>query len=240
MGVSGASVCIQDIWAQYHNQAALASLQNISVGVAFQNSFFVKELSTKSISFVLPVKYLVFGVNYYYFGYNKLNENKIGLSFAKKLGKKISFGGQIDYFFTHIDGEYENKATAVGELGVIAEPINNLFIAAHVFNVWNTQFSSYENQYMPNITKIGISYMLQNQSTLNIEVEKEVDEELIVKTGAEIYLIDKLVLRAGVAGKPLSYSFGLGYSYKPLQLNIAFSKHHILGYSPFISVVYDF
>ncbi len=75
---------------------------------------------------------------------------------------------------------------------------------------------------------------------LNVELEKDIKENLLVKTAVEIELIENFVVRAGVASKPIIYSFGLGYSYKPLQLNIAFSKHHILGYSPSISIVYAF
>lgn len=238
--VSGASVCMQDVWSAYHNQAGLAYLRGINAGIAFQNSFFVKELSTKSISVAVPLKSVVLGVNYYNFGYSKFNENKLGLSFAKRLGKKIALGGQIDYFYTHIDGEYENKSAAVGEIGIIAEPIKNLFIGAHVFNVWNSKFSNSEDEYMPSIIKLGASYIIQKKSMLNVEVEKDIKEEILVKTALEVELIDNFVVRAGVAGKPISYSFGLGYRYKSLQLNIAFSKHHILGYSPGISLVYAF
>ncbi len=236
--MAGVAVCMQDVWAAYHNQAGLAYLRGINAGIAFQNSFFVKELSTKSISIAIPLKALVLGVNYYNFGYNRFSDNKFGLSFAKRLGKKIALGGQIDYFYTHIDGEYEDKSTAVGELGIIAEPIKNLFIGAHVFNVWNAKFANSEDEYMPSIIKLGASYIIQKKSMLNLELEKDIKDELIVKTAVEIELIDNFVVRAGVAGKPIVYSFGLGYSYKPLKLNIGFSKHHTLGYSPGISIIY--
>ncbi len=240
VGMSGASVCIKDIWAQYHNQAALAYLSNIGIGVAFQNSFLIKELSTKSISVAIPLKSFVLGVNYYYFGYTKFNENKLALAFAKKIGKRIALGGQIDYFHTHISRQYENKSAAVGELGIIAEPVNNLLIAAHVFNVWNAKFENSQDEYMPNTMKIGVAYLLQNSSTVSIEAEKSVNEKILIKTGVEIKFLDKFTVRAGVLGKPMAYSFGLGYEYKAFQLNIAFIEHHILGYSPAVSILYTF
>ncbi len=240
VAMSGANACVRDVWAGYHNQAALAFLDGINVGIAFQNSFFVKELSTKAISFAIPTKFFVFGLNYYHFGYTKFNENKIGLAFVKKLGKKIAIGGQIDYFYTHIDGEYDNKSTTVGEIGIIAKPVNNLFISAHLFNVWNAKISGNEEQYMPNIVTIGASYIILDKAELHVNVEKDISENILVKTGIEYQLIKQLTIMIGMMGKPVSYSFGLGYNYNALQLNIAFSKHNILGYSPAVSIVYAF
>lgn len=239
-GTSGASVTHQDIWAQYHNQAALAYLKGINFGFAFQNAFFVKELSTKSVAVALPLKSGVFGLNYYYFGYPKFNENKVGLSFAKPLGKRFAFGGQIDYFYTHIDGEYGQRGMAAGELGVLAEPIDNLFIGAHVFNLWHTKLSTYENEYMPTIFKLGASYLLYEKALLSIEAEKDLDMDMVFKTGLELELLKDFYFRAGIATSPTIYSFGLGYTFKSFQMDIGFSRHPVLDYSPAISVVYAF
>ena len=68
-GMSGASVSLVDVWSQYYNQAGLAYVEDISIGLAYQNAFFVKELATNSIAIALPTKTGTFGLNYYYFGY---------------------------------------------------------------------------------------------------------------------------------------------------------------------------
>jgi len=239
-GVSGAAVTYQDVWAQYHNQAALASLKAINVGLGFQNAFFVKELSTKSLAFALPLKSGVFGVNYYYFGYPKFNENKIGLAYAKALGKRISVGIQLDYLYTQIEGEYGQQGVAAGEIGVLAEPIDNLLIGAHVFNLWNAKRKSYENEYLPTIFKIGASYRLYEIALLSVEVEKDLELEPIFKTGLEFEVIENLYFRTGISTNPNIFSFGIGYVYKPFEINIAFSKHPVLDYSPSISIIYSF
>jgi len=239
-GVSGAAVTYKDVWSQYHNQAGLAYLKGINFGFAFQNAFLVKELSTKSVAFALPLKSGVFGLNYYYFGYPKFNENKIGLSFSKLLSKRIALGGQLDYFYTHIDGEYGQKGIAAGELGILAEPIDNLFIGAHVFNLWHSKLSSYEDEYLPTVFKLGASYLLYDRALLSIEFEKDLELDMIFKTGLELELVKDFYLRAGVATNPTIYSFGFGYSFQSFQLNIAFSKHPILDYSPAVSIIYAF
>jgi hypothetical protein len=239
-GVAGASVTYQDVWSQYHNQAGLAYLKGINFGLAFQNAFFVKELSTKSVAFALPLKSGVFGLNYYYFGYPKFNENKFGLAFSKLLSKRIAVGIQLDYLYTHIDGEYGQKGIAAGEIGLLTEPVDNLFIGAHVFNLWHSKLSSYENEYLPTIFKMGASYHLYQKALLSIEFEKDLESDFIFRTGLELELIKLLYFRAGIATNPNIYSFGLGYTFSSFEFNIAFSKHPVLDYSPSISIVYAF
>ncbi len=240
LAVSGSSVTYQDVWSQYHNQAGLAFLKGINVGLGFQNAFLVKEMSTKSIAMALPLKSGVFGLNYAYFGYPKFNENKIGLAFAKSLGKKIAVGLQIDYLFTHIDGDYGDKGTAIGEIGILSEPIENLLIGAQVYNVWRSKLSTTDNEYLPTILKIGASYRLYEIALLSMEFEKDLDLDPVFKSGLEFELIKNFNFRAGIATNPTVFSFGLGYAYQSFDLNIAFSKHPVLGYSTGISIIYVF
>ena len=92
IGLSGAAVSLIDLWSQYYNQAGLAYLEDITVGLSYQNAYFVEELATNSFALAVPTKTGNFGLNYYYFGYPKYNESKIALAYAKSLGKKIAIG----------------------------------------------------------------------------------------------------------------------------------------------------
>jgi len=237
-GMAGASVCFSDVWSQYSNQAGLAHVENMAIGLSYQNAFFVKELATNSIAFALPTKSGTFGLNYYYFGYSKYNENKIALAYAKSLGKKISVGIQLDYFITHIEGEFGTTGLPAGEIGILTNPIENLYIGAHVFNIWNTHINSNDETYLPIIFKLGASYKLYEKALLSVEFEKDIDYPVVVKAGVEFEVIDNLFFRAGISAKPVLFSFGLGYAFKSFKLDIAFTKHEVLDYSPSISLRY--
>lgn len=240
LGASGSTITYIDVWSQYHNQAALSNLKGIAVGIGFQNQFLIKELSTKTIAFAFPTKSGVFGFNYYYFGYPKFNESKVGLAFARPIGKKISIGIQLNYNLTHIDGEYGNKGIATGEIGILAEPFKDLLIGAHLFNIWRSKRSSYSDEYLPTIFKIGASYRINKKALLSAEFEKDLDLEPIIKSGLEVELIEKLYFRAGISSNPNLFSFGPGYSFGAFTIDIAFSKHPVLGFSQGISIVYGF
>ncbi|MBN1251095.1 MAG: hypothetical protein JXA16_03100 [Bacteroidales bacterium] len=239
-GLSGASVSLIDVWSQYYNQAGLAYLDDITVGLAYKNEFFVKELATNSIAVAVPTKTGTFGLNYNYFGYPKFNENKIALAYAKSFGKKIAVGIQLDYIYTHIEGEYGNQGVAAGEIGILSNPYKDLYIAAHVFNIWNAKVSEYDETNLPVIFKLGASYKLYEIALLSVELEKDIDYPVIFKTGVEFEMLKKVFFRAGVAAKPTIFSFGLGYAFNSFKLDIAFSKHEILDYSPSIGLRYQF
>ena len=240
IGLAGTSVSFSDVWSQYSNQAGLANLKNIAIGLSYQNSFFVKDLATNSIAFAVPTKTGTFGLNYYYFGYSKYNESKIALAYAKSLGKKISVGIQLDYFITHIEGEFGTVGVPAGEIGILTNPIENLYIGAHVFNVWNARFSSTAETYLPIIFKLGASYILYQKALLSVEFEKDMDYPVVFKTSVEFEILKNIFFRAGIATKPIIFSFGLGYAFNSFKLDIAFSKHEVLDYSPSISLRYFF
>jgi hypothetical protein len=238
--VSGASVTYKDVWSQYHNQAALAYLKGVNIGFAYQNEFLMQEYSTRAIAAALPIKSGTFGLNYANFGYNKYSENKIGLAFSKVLGKRISAGIQIDYLYTHIEGEYGENGNVLGEIGILTEPVDNLTIGAHLYNVWRSELSSFENEYIPTIFKIGSSYRLYQISLLSIEFEKNLDLAPVFKFGVELEPVKNFTFTAGIATNPNSFSFGFGYQYRRMILDMAFSKHPVLGYSTGISIAYAF
>lgn len=237
-GVSNASVTNNDNWSQFSNQAGLASVEEITVGAGFQNAYFVKELSTNALAIALPTKSGVFGVNYTYFGYSKFNQNKFSLAFGKKLGKRMSAGIQINYLYTHIEGEYGSQGLASGEIGVITEPINDFFLAAHVSNFWRAKYTRADEIYLPMLFKMGASYLLYETALISAEIEKDLEFPVIFKSGLEFNLINKFFLRFGIASNPMVFSFGFGYKVKPFNVDVAFSKHPVLGYSPMITLEY--
>jgi len=237
-GVSNASVTYRDNWSQFGNQAGISGVDEITIGAGFQNAYFIKELSTNVLAFALPTKSGVFGVNYSYFGYTKFNQNKFGLAFGKKLAKRISAGIKINYLYTHIEGEYGSQGLASGEIGIVTEPIDDFFLAAHVSNFWRAKYTGPDEIYLPMLFKLGASYLLYETALLSAEIEKDLEFPVIFKSGLEFNLMNKFFLRFGIASNPMVFSFGFGYKLKPFNVDIAFSKHPVLGYSPAISLEY--
>lgn len=228
-GIAGSGVVISDIWASYHNQAGLADINNISAGLFYSNPFNVSAFRQSAFAISVPTeKYGSAGINYTNTGDSYSNFSKFGLSYAKRLGKRITGGIQIDYF-RRAQLNYGSTGVVAGEFGIIAEPIENLFIGAHVFNPWRSKFAD-TDEYLRSILRIGAGYKFSEKVLFTIEGEKDLDQDFVVRGGTEYNIADGLFLRAGVSSNPVKYSFGLGYNYKGIVLDVAYINHNILGY----------
>ncbi len=240
-GVANASVTYSDAWSSFHNQAGLADLKNISAGIYFENKFFLPDLSVKAFSVAIPSKKIgTFALSATIFGGPLYNEKKAGLAYAKKLGPKFSAGVQIDYLSTYIAEDYGTRSSFAVEAGLIAEPIKNFKIGAHVFNPNKAKVAEYADERMPVLLRFGASYKFSEKVTLSAEEEKDIDMKPVFKAGLEYHVIDVLFLRGGIASNPSLSTFGFGLKINKFMLDIASSWHQQLGFTPQFSLGYEF
>jgi len=227
-----------DIWASVNNQAGLGYIEQATAALYYENRLNVKSLSLQAITVAVPVQSTVIGLNYRYFGFSKYNESKIGLAVGKRLGEKFAIGVQMDYFHTHIIGDYGNYGVLCGEIGLLCEPVENLIVGAHVFNMTQSRQNVNLDERVPTIMRFGIGYTIQEKATISVETEKDLRMNAVFKVGLEYCPIDGFFLRCGMStGTMYQYCFGLGYSWKFLTIDISFSHHKFFGYSPHFSLI---
>lgn len=230
-GMGGTGIVLSDVWATYHNQAGLAEISGLSLGVYFSNRFRMKELGLKSVAVAKPVsKYGTFALSYSYFGFELFNESKFGLAYAMKLSEKFSVGIQINYLLTQQGLDYGKSGNVAGEIGILSEPVENLYIAAHVFNPWRAKYTDYLNRTIPTIFRMGIAYNFSDKVLLIVESEKDIDYKAVFRAGLEYNIMGDFILRSGISTNPVEYSFGIGYKYRGITPDFAFVNHQILGY----------
>jgi len=232
------SVVLTDIWSSANNQAGLGYLEQPTAAIYYENRLNVKSLSIQAGAFAIPVRSTIIGVNYRYFGYSKYNESKFGLAVGKRLGEKFALGVQVDYFHTHFAGDYGNTGVVCGEIGLLCEPAENLTVGAHLFNLTRSKQKVNYDEELPTIIRLGVGYTIQGKATVSLETEKDLRMDAVFKGGLEYGIIDDLYLRCGMSsGNMYQYSFGVGYSWKMMTVDISFSHHKIFGYSPHVSLI---
>jgi len=241
-GVANASVTYSDVWAAYHNQAGLALLKNISLGTYFENRFLVSQLGLRSFAAAVPVNKIgAFALSGTFFGYTVYSEKKAGLAFAKKLGEKISAGVQLDYMNTFFNDEfYGSRSSFAVEGGILAEPIKNLRIGVHVFNPSKAKIAEYGDERIPVIMRFGASYKFSEKVLVSSEVEKDIDYKNVFKAGVEYHPIDVLYIRGGISSNPSLSCFGFGLKLKQFLIDVSTQYHEVLGFSPQVSLGYEF
>jgi len=222
------------VWSNFTNQAGLAEINQFIIGAGTENSFGIKELSTHTAVFALPVNGGVFGLNVSYTGFELYNESKIGLAFAKKLSDNFNIGIQVDYLGVYVDEGTNNHNNLTFEIGAQKRLMRELTLGAHIFNPIEVELNEDEN--IPSIFKLGLRYDANEKVSIFTEGELESEQNAKPKLGLEYKIITQLQLRTGFSTNPAKNSFGIGYTLNKIQLDIAVNRHQLLGYSPQFSV----
>lgn len=236
-GMGRTALVLADVWANYHNQAALAEIDSLTIGINYENRFMMDDMGIGAVVAALPILTGTAGLNVAWLGTEGYSENRFGLAFGKKLLKNFSLGAQINYHLLCFSG-YPNLNILTGEVGILTEPLNNLLLGIHLFNPSRAEFS--KDDKLPLKLRLGIGYKFQNRLIVLAEMEEESDYKSRLKFGLEYKISQSFKVRAGLTTVPVLLSIGAGWRVKRLNMDVAFTRHEQLGYSPVLSLGYQF
>ena len=240
-GMGGCSVVNVDLWGVSNNQASLGFMQNAVIGIHYENRFGVNGLGYKAFAAALPTNSGTFGLKINYLGYSAYNDLETGITYGKSFGKRFSVGIGLNYLRTYIAHDYGSTGIALAEIGILSEPIDNLFIGAHFYNITRAKyFNTINNETLPSIFKLGAGYNFSDNAFLTAEIDKNIDYPIVFRAGIEFKIVKDFVVRTGISTNSTLISLGMGYKTKGLSIDLAFSYHQYLGYSPFITLTYNF
>ncbi len=236
-GMGDASVTFQDINSAFSNQAGLAFIDGLSFTVFGERRFLLAEINSFSAAAAMPTNSGTFGLAVNYFGYTNYNEQKIGLSYARRLFEHVGIGAQIDYIGTRIP-EYGTASSITFELGTQAQILEKVIVGAHIFSPIRVKLTEDDRDIIPAQLKAGFSYLPSDKVTLAFEVEKDIDYKASFKSGVEYRVVEQLSLRAGLGTEPVQNSFGIGIHLPNLDIDFSTLYHYELGFTPGISIAY--
>ena len=85
--LANASVCLSDVYAYHNNPAKLSSIEDVSIGISYENRFLMKELQNQSFAIAIPLKYGVLSFGGNTFGYQNFRTFKTGVGYSMFLTK---------------------------------------------------------------------------------------------------------------------------------------------------------
>lgn len=238
-GLGYTSITLTDIWSAINNQAGLATIDKFGVGLATENKFLLKNLGTKSLVLTLPVFSGSLGASLVQFGESEFNETSIGLAYGMGLSEKISIGIQIFHYAINQNNELGRAGMFSFQGGFIFKENKNLSIAFHFFN---PKFITHvkNNPELAEIFKLGLSYHLSELLSGYVEVQNHNQYGAGVLSGIEYHSPKNLALRIGYTSLTGKFTFGLGLKINGWTIDIGSSMHQSLGYSPQLSLSYEF
>jgi hypothetical protein len=230
-------VCIMKagFWSSFHNQALLAGRNSLSFGVNYENRFSIPELGTRTIGLTVPAGKACLGAVYTHFGYADFKRDMTGLACGLRLSQNLAAGVQVDYYSERTSGEYNNNQSVTFETGLVLTPSESVRIGIHLFNPFPRQN---RKMCLPASLRVGAGTELSKILFAGIEAEMSSGSKMIVRTGLDYEAAKNLWLRGGYSTNSNSFSFGLGYLTKILQIDLGFLTHEKLGVTSSVSLIF--
>jgi hypothetical protein len=239
--LANATVGLTDCWSVFGNQAGLAETACFTIGGCFQNRFLVDELSGRAGFVSLPIQSSVFAFSLLQFGQIPFRQEKYGLTYARQVSPHLNFGMQFNCYRLFLSEENHSVNSYGAEVGIQYLFTEKFVLGLHVVNPYQTgvKLSSTTYRY-PSLARLGACCRFSDVFILTSELENDFDNHVVVKTGIEYSILEKLFVRAGVAGKPYQFSTGIGFQVKNLTIDLATCYNQYLGNSPSASFQYQF
>lgn len=234
------SIGLNDAWSVSNNSSEIIFSKHSTVGANYENRFWMKELSERTLSFSGIKKNQAIGLAISQFGFTNYNKIISTLSYVRLLSKNFSMAINANYFQLHLGEIYGNRHTVLGGLSFTWKPNEEIQFGFVLNNATGNKLSAYNNERISPLVKFGIGYRFNKKVAGFIESEKSLYQKFILKSGLEYLPNDNLALRIGYRSDASFFCFGFGYNIKNIKIEIGCAYHMQLGYSPQVSFTYMF
>lgn len=235
MSMGNASTTFSDVWAYHNNPGALATVEKFSVGLSYENRFLLKQLQSQGVAVAIPLKVGVLSFGGHLYGYSLYRSTKVGMGYSMKLSEKFFAGVQLNYQNLTIQN-YQSKNTLTAEVGLFAKITDKWLLGVSVFNLGRAKLSDYQDDRFSTVFRLGSSYQFSKKLLFSGEFQKDLDSPLRFRAGLEYEVVDHFFVRGGFQSTPTEFTFGLGYHFKQIRLNVGSAYERIVGWSPHFSI----
>lgn len=234
-GMGSVSATGSGFWSSFSNQALLTENNRYSAGISFLNRFNIPELGTYSAGIIIPAGKSTGGIMYYRFGYSDYKREKIGLACGMRLSEKISAGIQIDYVAVATSDKYACSQSLTFETGLLIQASESVSVGIHLFNPVP---NSLRKSFVPSSLSAGIVTKLGRSLNTAAELSMRSGRSLAIRLGFDYEAVSKLHLRGGFSTENTSFSFGTGFTWNSVIIDLAFATHERLGITTAASLIF--
>ncbi|MBQ8223371.1 MAG: transporter [Bacteroidales bacterium] len=236
--IGNCSVALNEYWSCHNNPAGFANYEYFAVGLSYENKYLLKELAYKNISVIFPFNLGTLSLTASQFGYEHYNENLLGIALSKSFGNNLRIGLKLDYIYFKYSTDYEKKQTATFEIGMQYQINESLCLGAYMFNPINVKLRTLNNEKIPIIMRIGLSYFINDDFMLTAEIEEDFENNFSYRFGLEYEIYKRIFVRSGFQLRPEIFTFGFGYDYNWFTIDISAQMSKDLGSSLSCSFIY--
>lgn len=234
--MAGASVTIRDPYSLFNNIGCLAKVMQHSVFGGYQSRYGIREFQVVGAGVVYHSEIGNAGVGFYKFGDDLYSQQKVHLAISNQF-QMVSLGVGVDLVQYTISTIGTKQALAI-QFGGVAEISSQFSFGAHIYNLNQAKLVKETGESIPTLMKAGISWQPGSELMINIEVEKDLDFDEVLKVGLEYQIIENVYLRTGIRTRPFVSSFGVGFSPKKFLFDYSYTGDSALGAIHELSLAY--
>jgi hypothetical protein len=235
-GLGYASSCISDEWSLFNNVGGLAAIKNTTCAVAYNSHPGFPSFDRAAAAISMPVFNGAAALGVFHFGDDLYNEQILSGGFSNQFGL-ASLGLKIDYIQYNAEG-FGRRGVVTFSFGGIAKLTPQLSCGAHITNINQPELSRATGETTPTRINAGMAFLPGEKVSITAEIEKDLDHELIIKSGVEYQFQKKFFFRTGFNLQPSSAFFGVGFKPKKMAIDYGMQHDFNLGFNHHVSVSY--
>jgi hypothetical protein len=239
---ANASVADRHSWTAFVNPANAAFAQNAEAGIQYENRYLLKELSFRSLNFVLPTKLVNISLSSTYFGYSAYNEILTGAGFSRNFSNIFSIGLQFNYLTAFFAAQNRYRGALFPQIGLNFRLTDNIHLGFATFNPFQTNIKTeYSIKRIPSLFSLGADFYFSPELVARLQADKEISSDFRFAAGMEYSVLQVLTLKLGVQHlKYIIPDIGFGVKFGNFKVTLNGEMHPALGLNTAISLKYSF
>lgn len=239
-GVGNTSVTLVDYFAFHHNPGAIGFLEQGGAAVSYETRYLLRELQSQGFVVAQPLSSGVVSLGGQFYGHETFRTNRFGAGYSMKLSDNFAAGVQMNYLSLRLDPYYGVKHSVTGEVGMLLNMSEETSFGFSVVNLGRARLSEFKDDRFSSIIRIGASHRVVKELLFLVEIEQEVTHATRLRSGLEYQPHERVYVRAGVQGAPMEFSFGTGFVFGQVKLDLATHYNQLLGWTPTVALIVDF
>ena len=209
--------------------------------MAFRQSFMVEGMGYCFAGVALPTKSGTWGADIIHYGNSDYHEQKVSIDYAMLLGRAVSAGVAFHYLHSGTsDAYYTPQNMFTFSLALQYLPSDRITVGFKAFNPIAVRLDSYDNVHIPAMFNLGMAYAFMDELIGVAEVEKQLYRPSTLRFGVEYCFYEQFFLCTGISTNPVVYSMGFRMQWHDVGFNMAAQMHQSLGFTPQLSLNYQF
>ena len=212
--------------------------------LSYYNMYSMKELGVAGGCFFLQHSALSGGIHIASFGYDAWRETMFRLPVGKRLSERLALGVSVQYAVLQTELYEEQPARLTVDAGMVWEAVDRLTLGLLLMNYPSVIISADDSMrqagFMPPRIQAGAQWQAGSDVVLAATIDWAEFRKVGLHAGIAYKAFERFEFRSGIKLPSLLPSFGVGYEWRPLVVDIAAAYHPVLGFGRGIGISYMF